>query len=78
MLKNYLNENFILNEKDFLLILKKMHEGLHFLHKDFRNEKQFKRPPIVHRDFKSENILFFNFDHVVICDFSMSTQIQQY
>ena len=40
-----------------------MHEGLHFLHKDFRNEKQFKRPPIAHRDFKSENILFLNFDH---------------
>ena len=36
-----------------------MHEGLHFLHKDFRNEKQFKRLPIAHRDFKSENILFF-------------------
>ena len=39
-LKNYLIENFILNEKDFLLILKQMHEGLHFLHEDFRNEKQ--------------------------------------
>ena len=50
-----------------------MHESLH---KDLRNEKQFKCPPIAHRDFKSENILyFFNFDHIVICDFSMSTQI---
>ena len=36
-----------------------MHEGLHFLHKDIRNEKQFKCPPIAHRDFKSENIPFF-------------------
>ena len=35
-----------------------MQEGLQFLHKDFPNEKQFKRPPIAHRDFKSENILF--------------------
>ena len=32
-----------------------MHESLH---KDFRNEKQFKHPSITHRDFKSENILF--------------------
>ena len=48
-----------------------MHEGLH---KDFQNDKQFKRPPIAHRDFKSENILF---DHIVICDFPMSIQIQQ-
>ena len=44
-----------------ILILKQMHEGLHFLHKDFRNEKQFKRQPIAHRDFKSENILFLKF-----------------
>ena len=42
-----------------------MHEGLHFLHKDFRNEKQFKRPSIAHRDFKSENTLVFNFDHII-------------
>ena len=49
-------ENFILNEEGFfLLLLKQIHEDLDFLHKYFRNEKQFKHPPI---DFKSENILF--------------------
>ena len=42
----------------FLLILKHIHENLH---KDFRNEQQFKRPPTAHTDFKSENILFFKF-----------------
>lgn len=57
-LKNYLIENFILNEKYFLLILKQINEGLHLLHKGFRNENQFKRSSIAHRDFKSENILF--------------------
>jgi len=36
-----------------------------------------KRPSIVHKDFKSENILFLNFDHIIICDFALSTQIQQ-
>ena len=55
-----------------------MHESLHFLHQDFGNEKQFQGPPIVHRNFQSENILFLNFDHIVICDFAQSTQIQQY
>ena len=43
-------------KKIFLLILKQIHEDLY---KDFRNEKQFKRPPITHRGFKSENIPFF-------------------
>ena len=62
-------------KKFFLLILKQIHEGFHFLHKDFRNEKQFKRTLIAHRDFKLENILSFNF---VIYDFTMSTQIQRY
>ena len=61
---------------NFLSILEQSHEGLHFLHKYFRNKKQFKRPPTALRDFKSENILFLNFDHIVICDFAMSTQIQ--
>jgi serine/threonine protein kinase len=58
-LKNYLIENFILDEKDFLLILKQISEGLHFLHKDFRNENQFKRSYIAHKDFKSEKYSFF-------------------
>lgn len=75
-LKEYLNSNRISNENDFLNILKEISEGVHFLHKDFRNESQNKRSPIAHRDLKSENILFFNSTRLVICDFAMSTQIQ--
>ena len=45
-------------KKIFLLILKQIHEDLYFFHKDFRYEKQFKRPPTTHRDSKAENTLF--------------------
>jgi len=77
-LKEYLNSNIISNESELLNMLKELSEGLHFLHKDFRNENENKRAPIAHRDLKSENILFFNSNRLVICDFAMSTQIQQY
>ena len=57
-------------------MIKQISEGLHYLHTDFRNRSGLTRPPIAHRDLKSENILFIHSNQLVICDFAMSTLIQ--
>ena len=57
-------------------MIKQISEALHYLHTDFRNRTGSTRPPIAHRDLKTENILFINSNQLVICDFAMSTMIQ--
>lgn len=75
-LKDVLRSRLLNNENEFILMLKQISEGLHYLHTDFRNKTNLTRPPIAHRDLKTENILFINSNQLVICDFAMSTIIQ--
>jgi serine/threonine protein kinase len=61
-----------------LLILRQISEGLQYLHNEYRNDNGLIiRPSIAHRDLKSDNILYLNSNRLVICDFAMSTKIEQ-
>jgi serine/threonine protein kinase len=75
-LKDVLRSRLLNDENELLLIIKQISDGLHFLHTDYRNKDGLTRPPIAHRDLKTENILFINSNQLVICDFAMSTIIQ--
>ncbi len=76
-LQDVLRSRLLKDEKELILILKQISEGIQYLHNDYRNRDGITRPPIAHRDFKSENILYLNSNQLVICDFAMSTIIEQ-
>jgi serine/threonine protein kinase len=75
-LRDVLRSRLLKNETELLFLLKQISNGLEFLHNDYRNVVNG-RPPIAHRDFKSENILYLNSNQIVICDFAMSIKIDQ-
>lgn len=76
-LKDVLRSRLLKDERELLLILKEISEGVHYLHTDYRNRNDLIRSPIAHRDLKTDNILYINSNQIVISDFAMSTLIQQ-
>ena len=79
-LRDVLRNRLLKDEKELIFLCQQISSGLEYLHRDFRNrlsEQRNERPPIAHRDFKSENILYINDDKVVICDFAMSIKLDQ-
>ena len=76
-LKDVLRSRLLRDENELLSILKQISEGVHYLHSDYRNRTGLTRPPIAHRDLKSDNILYRNSNEILISDFAMSTVIEQ-
>lgn len=77
-LKDVLRNRQLNDENELLFIINQISLGLEYLHNEIENEnKSNYRPSIAHRDFKSENILYLNSNRLVICDFGMSTKIEQ-
>lgn len=64
-LYDYLKYRSIDNEKTILYLLKKIMNGLRYLHER----------GIIHRDLKSQNILFNSCGEVKLADFGVSTQV---
>ncbi len=76
-LQDVLRSRLLKDEKELILILKQISEGVQYLHNEYRNENELIRPSIAHRDLKCENILYINENRLVICDFAMSTKLEQ-
>ncbi|CAF1391737.1 unnamed protein product [Rotaria sordida] len=78
-LRDVLRKRLLKDEYELILISKQISNGLEYLHNDFRrnNSKENSRPPIAHRDFKSDNILYLNDHRLVIADFAMANQLTQ-
>lgn len=79
-LRDVLRSRLLKDKNELLLICKQISSGVEYLHHDFRDRntsETLTRPPIAHRDLKSENILYINENQIVICDFAMSIKLDQ-
>ncbi|CAF1528501.1 unnamed protein product [Rotaria sp. Silwood1] len=74
-LSDVLEKRLLKDEYELILILKDISDGLEYLHTDYRRFNS--RPPIAHRDLKSDNILYLNDNRLVISDFAMAIQLDQ-
>ncbi|CAF1162366.1 unnamed protein product [Adineta steineri] len=79
-LRDVLHLRLLNDEKELILICQQISSGVEYLHQDFRyrnNDPYTCRPPIAHRDLKTDNILYINNEKLVICDFAMSIKLDQ-
>ncbi|CAF3614050.1 unnamed protein product, partial [Rotaria sp. Silwood2] len=78
-LRDVLRSRLLKDENELILICKQISNGLEYLHSDYRrnNSKEKSRPPIAHRDLKSDNILYLNDNRLVISDFALAIKLDQ-
>jgi serine/threonine protein kinase len=69
--------NFLKDENELIDFCKQISSGLDYLHTDFRlKSNSISRPPIAHRDLKSDNIIIKQ-NRLLICDFALAILLDE-